>query len=323
MSTLSVPVFGLGAAVQHASPPASALAKGKGTAGGKGKMRALAPRMPKQDLALAVPHSHFNSSSPLSSLPSASAGPSPAGAAPGPAAGSWWVSGVGSVYSGGGSGEQDTATNANASGSTSTSRVQGYGYYGYGAGGENTGHMQHSNPDLTRQTSTTQAVAPALDVRHKDNGPKERKQVITYMSRAKKAGGSTSGKSTSSGSSMGWNKDEQEWRKPKVKLFLRSPKMPHSALPSSVAIPSTPYPAEDGADPRALFTPSPQPLFMSPPSPPPDVWRRGPPAPGVGVARQAGREERRSERMKYVLVPPAPYVIKRARKRTWGMGAER
>jgi hypothetical protein len=96
MSTLSVPVFGLGTAVQRASPPASALANGKG------KMRALAPRMPKRDLALdlAAPHSHFNSSSPLSSLPSASAGPSPAGAA-----GSWWVSGVGSVYGGSASGE--------------------------------------------------------------------------------------------------------------------------------------------------------------------------------------------------------------------------
>lgn len=98
-----------------------------------------------------------------------------------------------------------------------------------------------------------------------------------------------------------------------LQLFLRSPKIPHSALPSSVAIPSTPYPAEDGADPRALFTPSPQPLFTAPTSPPPDVWRRGPPAPRVGVARPAGREERRSERMKYVLVPPAPYAIKRAR----------
>jgi hypothetical protein len=106
---------------------------------------------------------------------------------------------------------------------------------------QNTGHMQHSNPDLTRNTSTTQAAAPALDGRHKDNEPKERKQVITYMSRAKKvrlsfsstrngadlrvrqAGGSTSGKSTSSGSSMGWNKDEQEWRKPKVKDRRPSP----------------------------------------------------------------------------------------------------
>jgi hypothetical protein len=111
MSTLSVPVFGLGAAVpvQHASPPASALAKGDG----KGKTRALAPRVPKQNLALdlAAPHSHFNSGSPLSSVFSPSAGPSPAGAGagtvppPSPAAGSWWVSGVGSVYGGSGSGE--------------------------------------------------------------------------------------------------------------------------------------------------------------------------------------------------------------------------